>query len=325
MIAGFGMKKLISCVILFLILLFIGYSVCNSYRYKIKTPMPDIEYKKSIIRDSHNLTYTLEALRPVMGPEELSEFIKANDKNPQIYIPNNINRVKGVYRANLHTHTTNSDGIATVEERMNEAQAYAQKHIKDGYMVLAITDHNTVLGAQEVIRVLERNKNKYTNIKVIPGIEIFTQYQNSKHSFYPMEIHVLTWGINPFDRFLKHEFYKKNKKDKWNRTTPDRDFDRTITTMSKYGLVGVAHPARYTEEMGKYKYPYITEMFLRYKNLNQNIKFAEIYYQAYEKTFTAQKLGNEYHKYINYINSEAVRLGIIRTGSTDAHGLSIFK
>ena len=260
-----------------------------------------------------------------MGPDELLEFIKENDKNPQIYDPDDINRAKGLYRANLHTHTTNSDGIVTVKDRMNEAQEYAKRHIKDGYMVLAITDHNTVLGAQEVIKVLERNKNKYSNIKVVLGIEIFTQYQNSQHSYYPMEIHVLTWCINPFDRFLKHEFYKKNKKDKWNRTRPDRDFDWTITTMSKYGLVGVAHPARYTEEMGKYKYLYITEMFSRYKNLNPNTRFAEIYYQAYKKTHTAKALGNEYNKYINYINSEAERFGIIRTGSTDAHGLSIFK
>lgn len=318
------MKKF-SIIIIFFVLSFVGYIGFHSYRYDIKAPMADIEYKKSILRDSHNLTYTLEALRPLMGKEELAGFIKANDKNPQIYTPSSENRANGIYRANLHSHSTKSDGDVTVEDRMNEAQEYAQKHIKDGYMILAITDHNTVLGAQEIVKVLEKNKNKYTNIKVVPGIEINTQYYKSKRYFYPIDIHVLTWCINPYDKFLKREFYKKNKKDKWNRTKPDRDFDWTISTMSNYGIVGVAHPARYTEELSEYKYTYIPEMLARYKNLNKGVKFVEGYYQSYKQTATGDLLGSEYDRYINYINSEAEKLGIIRTGSTDAHGLSIFK
>jgi len=312
----------------FLILIFLSIAISafwyKSHRYDIKSPMQDIEYKKIILEDANNWTYTLEALRPVMGPEELTEFLKSNDKNSQIYTPSETNIKNGNFKANLHMHTINSDGMATVEERMNDAQAYAEKNIKDGYMVIAITDHNTVLGAQDVIKVLEKNKGKYNKLKVILGIEIYTEYRRSEVTKEPIQIHVLTWCINPFDEYLNNEFYKPNLNDKWNRTIPDRDFDWVIDTMSVNGIVGIAHPARYIHQLKDKKYKYITEMLERYEKLNHNTLFAEGYYQSYPYTGTKEHLGNEYEKLVKYINDECERLKINRSGSTDAHGKSIF-
>ena len=320
------MKKHLKIIIPIVIIFFlavIGFS-WDLYRYHINSPMPDLEYKKAILKKSHNLTYTLEALRPIMGPEELTEFIKNNDSNPQIYTPSIDNRYDGTFRANLHMHTTNSDGKATVQDRFDFAQNYAQKHIKDGYMLIAITDHNTVLGAKEAVRILEKNKGKYDKIRVVPGIEIFTEYKRSEVVNEPVQIHVLTWCINPYDEFLNIEFYKGNLKDKWNRGSQDRDFDWVIRVMADYGIVGVAHPARYTTYMKEKKYPYITEMLTRYSKMNTNTLFTEGYYQSYPVTSTGPHLGAEYDKYINHINAEAKKLGINRTGSTDAHGFDIF-
>ena len=316
------MKKYIKFSIGFVILFTILFGSWNLYRYHINSPMPDIEYKKALLKGSHNITYTLEALRPVMGPEELKEFIKNNDNNPQIYTPSLENRKNGIFRANLHTHTTMSDGEPDVEYRLDSAQHYAQR--LDGYMLVAITDHNTVLGAKEVIRVLEKNKGKYDKIKVVPGMEIFSQY-HSKIVDEPVQIHILAWCINPYDKFLNKEFYKKDLKDKLNRKSPDHDFDWVISTISNYAIVGVAHPARYTTFMKEKKYPYITEMLTRYSKLSNNTLFTEGYYQSYPVTSTGPHLGKEYDKYINHINSEAKRLGIIRTGSLDSHGMSLFK
>ena len=56
-----------------------------------------------------------------------------------------------------------------------------------------------------------------------------------------------------------------------------------------------------------------------------NTPFVEGYYQPYKETKDGKALGDEYDKYINHISSEAKRLEINRTGSTDAHGDSIFK
>ena len=59
--------------------------------------------------------------------------------------------------------------------------------------------------------------------------------------------------------------------------------------------------------------------------MNKKILFTEGYYQSYKSTSTGEHLGTEYDKYINYINDEAKRLNIIRTGSTDAHGYRNYK
>ena len=317
--------KIFLKIIILFIGLFVGlFVIWNLYRYHIDYPMQDYEYKKAILKDSHNITYTLEALRPIMGPEELTEFIKLNDDNPQIYTPSTENIEKGIYKANLHTHTTMSDGKPDVEFRLNSAQDHAEKYIKSGYMHIAITDHNTVLGAKEVIRVLEKNKGKYDKIKVIPGMEINSEY-NSDIIKKPIKIHVLAWCINPYDIFLNKEFYKKNLKDKKNKTYPDRDFNQVIKIILNYGIVGIAHPARYTTSMKDKKYPYITEIFTKYSALSNNILFTEGYYQSYKYTSTGPHLGEEYDKYINHINYEAKRLGIIRTGSSDSHGMSLYK
>ena len=324
---GYFMNKKFNFKILFivLIIIFLFFIIWNRYRFIPHSPMEDLEYKQTILKDSKNITYTIEALRPLMGPSELTKFIQMNNNNPNVYTPSDKNIEEGIFRANLHAHTVNSDGDPTVEKRMNDAQDYASKNIKDGYMVLAITDHNTVLGAKDVIRVLEKNKGKYNNIKMVSGMEIYSAYHNSKHTDEPVQIHVLLWCINPYDKFLNKEFYKANLYDKWNRTQPDRDFDWVISTMSKYGIVGIGHPARYTTYMKEKKYPYMTEMLTRYKSLTTNTPFAEGYYQSYPVTSTGPHLGDEYDKYINHIISEAKRLGINCTGSTDAHGDSIFK
>lgn len=305
-------------------IIFLTFFTWNIYRFIPHSPMADLKYKQAILRDSKNITYTIEALRPIMGPEELTKFIQLNDKNPNIYTPSQDNMNKGIYRANFHMHTTNSDGLPTVKERMIFAQNYAEIFIPDGYMIIAITDHNTVLGAKSVVETLQRGRGQYNRIKIIPGIEINSEYHNSQVVNIPVQIHVLTWCINPYDKFLEKEFYKKDLHDKANRKLPDRDFDWVISTMSKYGIVGIAHPARYTSFMKEKKYPYIKEMLARYKSLTKNTPFAEGYYQSYKLTSTGKLLGDEYDKYINYISTEANTLGINRTGSTDAHGYSIF-
>ena len=241
-------------------------------RYFVASPMEDYEYKKAIILDSKNLTYKLENLRPLVGPKELEKFIRENDNNPQIYTPSKENIHNGRYRANLHMHTTNSDGKASVEFLLEQAQMYAEAKLKGEPFYFAITDHNTVLGAKEVINVLQKNPNKYKNIKIITGMEIYSGYKTN-YSEKPFEIHVLAWCINPYDKFLNKEFYKKNLKDKWNRTSPDRDFKEVISFLSERSIVGIAHPARSLERVID-KEGYIKQLFNDYKQVNKNIHFA---------------------------------------------------
>lgn len=348
------MKKIFNLknfVILILLLIIAGgVTYLNIERYKITQPMMDIEYKKAIIKASKNPFYKLERLRPIMGEEELTKFIKENKDNEQIYTPSKENRFSGVFRANLHNHTKNSDGSATVKMMLDKAQKYAKYFIEDGYMVIGLTDHNTVLGAKEIVDVLEKNPNRYPNLKIVLGMEIHSAYDNSKYSpGEPVEIHVLAWCINPYDKYLNKEFYKKNKRDKVNRGPQDRDFDKLIEKMSDYAIVGIAHPARYLDNIAIADRPlYIEEMFDRYLKQTKKTPFVEGYYQSYSsreiREFEGIKdlspeeytkvhedgtievlYGKKFDAFVQNIKAIANKKGIVNTGSTDSHGKTIFR
>ena len=320
-------------ILVVLTLLICGGLAFNSYnekqlrdeRFKISAPMQDYEYKRTIIETSGNKYYKLENLRPLVGPEELKEFLKAHNNDEQIYTPSQKNINEGVFKANLHMHTVFSDGEAKVNQLLDMAQEYAENNLNGADMYMAITDHNTVLGTKELIEVLQKNPNKYNKVKVVAGIEIFTAYNNSKIAPRPIEIHVLTLGLNPYDEFLNKEFFKKRHRDKWNRTCPDRDFDWVVKEMSNYGVVGVAHPARYTPFLEGDKYDYIKEMLARYRSIaGDNTIFIEGYYQVYPLLPEKAQLGSEYERYLDFINQEAKKNNIILDGSTDVHGMTIF-
>ena len=185
-------------------------------------------------------------------------------------------------------------------------------------MYVAITDHNTILGGQELVRVLQESQGVYTKAKVVSGIEIYSDYSHNDKSRPKMDIHVLALGINPFDKNLEKEFHKADLKEKWN--WKERDFEKVILMMKKYGPVGIAHPARNTNSMGEYKYLFISEIFDRFKKVGRS-RFpllTEGYYQRYGD------VGEDPNEFIDYINTEAEKRGIKRTGSTDAHQVSIF-
>ncbi len=316
------MKKRFFSLILFFVIFGLFYFQYEKQRFYISSPMEDYEYKKAIISDSKNITYKLENLRPLVGPIELENFIKQNDKNPQIYTPSKENIQNGIYRANLHMHSTNSDGEASVEYILDQAQMYSKEKLNGKYFYLAITDHNTVLGAKEIIKVLQKNPNKYKNIKIVAGIEINSTYE-TKYSENPIEIHILAWGINPYDNFLNKEFYKKDLKNKWNRKQVDPEFQEVIDYMSKRSTVGIAHPARYLSKVED-KEGYIKELFKDYKLKNKKgVSFLEGYYQSYPTII--KSIDNQFKEFLIFINKEANVFNVIRTGSTDVHGYSIFK
>ena len=320
-------KLYLKIVIVLFLIFSLGYTAAylNSKRYEINSPMMDFEYKKSIIKSSKNPFYTIEKLRPLMGEEELTKFIKDNNNNEQIYTPTKDNLLNGTFRANLHNHTTNSDGELTVEEFLDKAQLYAQYSIKDGYMIVGISDHNTVLGAKEIIKVLQKHPNKYQNLKIVAGMEIFTEYK-SKYSVEDIDIHVLALCINPYDKYLNKAFYKKNKKDKYNKKPQNDNFEELIPKLTKHSIAGIAHPARYLKSIEeKDKALYIEEIFSKYKKLTNKIPFAEGYYQSYSPKDITEFGDLDFDTFLKTINSIADKQGIYKTGSIDVHGSTIFR
>ena len=85
--------------------------------------------------------------------------------------------------ADLHIHTHYSDGKLSPSEIIKLAQ-------KKRLSAISITDHDTVKGLDESISLASN-----TNIILIPGIELSTQFESS-------EIHILSYFIDHKNKYL---------------------------------------------------------------------------------------------------------------------------
>ena len=103
----------------------------------------------------------------------------------------------GEFKANLHVHTTHSDGTAEVDELLNYSEKIGAEN--NGFL-LAITDHDTIEGAQEAFEIY--NEKSYPHLNLCLGLEISTVGINFPNQKKPVPIHLLVYGINPFDRKL---------------------------------------------------------------------------------------------------------------------------
>ena len=287
--------------------------------------MPDIEYKRELVRDSGNIFYNVESLRPLLGKEELIEFIKKNDDNPQIYTPSVENIENGIYRATLHMHTTCSDGASKVSEMLDRAQIYAKTALPKGeYMYIGITDHNTVNGAKEVIKQLEKHPFKYNRIKVIAGMEIFTEYQMVS-DIAPIQVHVLVWCINPYNKYLNNAYYVPTpRRNIYNLFGKPEDFEDIVKLMPKYGLTGIAHPGRYSYHLKEKRYPFVSELYTTYLKNGADFHFAEGYYQSYGIMIKKNVNRPGEWDFLKYTIDEAKNLKLHLTGSVDGHSHTIF-
>ncbi|MPM18153.1 Phosphoribosyl 1,2-cyclic phosphate 1,2-diphosphodiesterase [bioreactor metagenome] len=88
--------------------------------------------------------------------------------------------------ADLHIHTTASDGRLSPEEVLSKAAKY-------GLSYIAITDHDTVDGLISI-----KNNSLKSNLVVIPGIEFSIDLPEH-------EVHVLGYYIDPFDKQLQEQ------------------------------------------------------------------------------------------------------------------------
>ena len=88
-------------------------------------------------------------------------------------------------KVDFHVHTNFSDGLLS-------PKAVVKRASNNGVSILAITDHDTIDGISEAIE-----ESKLHNIKIIPGIELSTNYNGES-------IHVL--GYFKDDSYKEKEF-----------------------------------------------------------------------------------------------------------------------
>lgn len=83
----------------------------------------------------------------------------------------------------LHTHTNYSDGEYSPDELINLA-------IKEGISLLAITDHDSIMGIQSV------DKSKYNDIKIINGIEFTVKVEKGRMHILGLDIDIQNKELN---------------------------------------------------------------------------------------------------------------------------------
>jgi len=92
-------------------------------------------------------------------------------------------------RADLHTHTTASDGHLTPAQVVEEAA-------RVGLAAIAISDHDTVDGIEEAMEA-----GKQLGIEIVPAVEINTDIG-------PVEVHILGYFIDWKSEKLDKQLFK---------------------------------------------------------------------------------------------------------------------
>lgn len=142
-----------------------------------------------------------EYLQSIIGVQELIEVL-ANLKPEDFSVGKDFKNVKdGLFKANLHMHTIDSDGLLKVEELLNKSVNYARK-MKHPPLYFAITNHDVINDSKKAIEIIAKNPDKYKNIRFIPGIEMTAQYKNDEIFTEPVQLEILSYCINPFDKEL---------------------------------------------------------------------------------------------------------------------------
>lgn len=112
--------------------------------------------------------------------------------------------------ADLHMHSTHSDGKLTVEEIIHHAKNMNLKCI-------SITDHDTIDGTVEAINFKDKG-----NVDIIPGIEFSTLYEGE-------EIHILGYLFDCYDK----EF------NSFIRNMQEHRSDRAVKIIDKFRSIGI--------------------------------------------------------------------------------------
>lgn len=137
------------------------------------------------------------------------------------------------FRADLHTHSTCSDGSYTPQDLVELAKA-------KGLSALSITDHDTV----EAYHQLDITQG----IQIIPGVEFSTAWKDKS-------VHILGYGIDPASPLLlafcaKHQERRKNRN------------SAILKLLSSHGMA-ISDKELYTDYKGTIGRPHIADLMVK--------------------------------------------------------------
>ena len=147
-----------------------------------------------------------ESLLCVMSKEEfVSEISKLKKEN---YIASAENIEKGIFCADLHSHSVFSDGKGSVSDILEGVCSYADKlHRKNGKkFIFALTDHDSADGVKEALHIISKNPDKFKNVRFVTGSEVSYLIKSNKTSNPAETSELLVYGFNPFSKKVENFF-----------------------------------------------------------------------------------------------------------------------
>lgn len=305
--------------------------------------LSDLDYKNTICKAANIANVQIHNLKSVIGPQELKRVVKENSNNRKFWVPGERpaameaipdsygleNVFSKDFGASIHIHTVRSDGQLTVEEVLNQAAKYADKYAQNGKgrFIVGITDHNTVDGCKDAVKILASNPEKYKNLGVVLGSEISTkersiaEYQLRK----PEKLHVLALCVNPFDKEVNSFFSDLATTPKTPMFPKEINVKTVVDAFSnqKYGWFSLAHPA-YPDMQHRVKTgdDYCDATAKTIKHFKDTAKdkalYVENYYASYFGNLNTDK------KLKKTIEQTCDALNLYKAGGIDTHGDSIF-
>ena len=268
----------------------------------------DIKYRKKLLKALNMPNSDMPLLRSVIGGQEYTKILKDLSDSPVHYTPgeilskierdnHNLTGVKNkTFRASFHNHTNNSDGHSSVKDFLEQAAKYADevaefhknnplKKAPNAPFTIAISDHDTIEGCKEAVKIISQNPDKYKNLRVLLGVELTVEnMQLGSKLKKPVPLHIVCNSINPFDkklnafldmkkqqRILSAKAFFKECKEKISKT--DKDFAETIKyeeITNKYNMVrsGLNYPYYFIKE-------FIEKRMKTYNSFENNLEIKQ--------------------------------------------------
>jgi len=199
-------------------------TIINNFKTECSKFPQDQKYREILAEHAGLGAKKQYLLRPVIGANEFISIVqKLEEKNFMPGVKQDIAVLdshddrylkSGDFKANLHIHTTHSDGLMSVDDFLSNIVELANKNFEkkhdDMPLIAAITDHDCIDGAKEVLLKVSKNPEKFKNVRIVLGLELSTITNQFKNLKKPLLIHTHMFCINPFDKDLNEFISKKS-------------------------------------------------------------------------------------------------------------------
>lgn len=164
-----------------------AFAICKKRAVNINNKKTEEKIKEIIVTGKENVKKTVDALK-----------IEDYDSSKN-------------FKANLHIHSTMSDGKLTPIEILNQALDCSKKLPNDEKFIFSLTDHDSIEGVKEIAKEISKDPDKYQKLKFIPGIELSTKHHNINLSQKPVALDFLIYGFDINDPKIYAETERRKK------------------------------------------------------------------------------------------------------------------